>query len=191
MKKAVLVTLAILAAQVPLVAHAAEDPVAGSSELTYTVLLAGGPESNEIRIWLSPDGRTYVIDSIYPLEVGGDICEHPLANPNELVCQAPMVAAFEFNADGGDDKARVTPEVQIPVSMRGGPGDDTLVGGSGDDKLSGGDGADRLVGRDGDDQLLGGNGRDRLFGGRGDDVLKGGSGFDKLSGGPGENRADQ
>ena len=75
--------------------------------LTYTVLLAGGPESNEIRIWLTPDGRTYVIDSIYPLEVGGTVCEHPAGNPNELICQAPQVAAFEFNADGGDDRARV------------------------------------------------------------------------------------
>ena len=30
-----------------------------------------------IRIWLTPDGRTYVIDSIVPLEVGGTVCEHP------------------------------------------------------------------------------------------------------------------
>ena len=147
-----------------------------SGELTYTVLLAGGPESNEIRIWLTPDGRTYVIDSIYPLEVGGTVCEHPPANPNELVCQAPQVAAFEFNADGGDDQARVTPEVRIPVTMRGGPGRDTLVGGSGPDKLSGGNGVDKLIGRDGDDVLLGGNGNDALFGGRGDDVLRGGHG---------------
>jgi hemolysin type calcium-binding protein len=190
MKKAILVTLAILAAQVPLAAHA--DEVATSSdELTYTVLLAGGPESNEIRIWLTPDGRTYVIDSIYPLEVGGVVCEHPPANPNELVCQAPQVAAFEFNADGGDDQARVSSDVRIPVAMRGGSGRDTLVGGSGDDKLSGGSGADKLIGRDGDDLLIGGDGNDALFGGRGDDVLRGGTGVDSLSGGWGENRLEQ
>jgi Ca2+-binding RTX toxin-like protein len=190
MKKAILVTLAILTAQVPLAAHA-DEFATGSGELTYTVLLAGGPESNEIRIWLTPDGRTYVIDSIYPLEVGGSVCEHPPANPNELVCQAPRVAAFEFNADGGDDTARVTPEVRIPVAMRGGPGRDTLVGGSGHDKLSGGDGADKLIGRDGDDVLLGGNGNDAIFGGRGNDVLRGGAGVDSLSGGWGENRVEQ
>jgi hypothetical protein len=74
MKKLILITLAILAAQAPLAAHGGEPP------LTYTVLLAGGPESNEIWIWLTPDGRTYVIDSIYPLEVGGTICEHPAGN---------------------------------------------------------------------------------------------------------------
>jgi RTX calcium-binding nonapeptide repeat (4 copies) len=190
MKKAILVTLAILAAQLPLAAHA--DQVAATSDaLTYTVLLAGGPESNEIRIWLAADGRTYVIDSIYPLEVGGTICEHPPANPNELVCLAAQVAAFEFNADAGDDQAKVSGAIHIPVSMRGGPGRDTLVGGSGPDKLSGGVGIDRLIGRDGDDVLVGGEGNDALFGGRGDDVLRGGAGVDSLSGGWGENRLEQ
>jgi hypothetical protein len=185
MKKAILVTLAILAAQMPLAAHADEAP------LTYTVLLAGGPESNEIRIWLTPDGRTYVIDSIFPLEVGGTVCQQAPANPNELICQAPQVAAFEFNADGGDDLAKVSSPIHIPVTMRGGPGRDTLIGGAGDDKLSGGDGVDRLLGREGDDVLLGGAGADAMHGGRGDDVLRGGAGVDSLSGGSGENRVEQ
>ena len=68
---------------------------------TDKALLAGGPESNRIEIWVNSDGRTYVIDSIYPLEVGGSVCEHPSGNPNQLICQAPQVSAFEFNADGG------------------------------------------------------------------------------------------
>jgi Ca2+-binding RTX toxin-like protein len=185
MKKAILVTLAILAALSPLPAAHGETP------LTYTVLLAGGPESNEIRIWLSPDGRTYVIDSIYQLEVGGNICEHPAGNTNELVCQAPQVASFEFNADGGDDIARVTSAVRIPVTMRGGPGADKLVGGAGPDKLFGGDGPDILIGREGDDLLLGGEGNDSLFGGHGNDVLRGGAGADELIGGTGENHLEQ
>jgi hypothetical protein len=185
MKRLILITLAILAAQAPLAAHGGEPP------LTYTVLLAGGPESNEIRIWLTPDGRTYVIDSIYPLEVGGTVCEHPAADPNELICQAPQVAAFEFNADGGDDFARASHTVQIPVTMRGGPGNDKLAGGSGDDKLIGGEGNDKLIGRDGNDQLIGGEGNDALFGGRGDDVLHGGPGLDGLTGGPGTNQIVQ
>jgi hypothetical protein len=185
MKKAILVTLAVLAACMPLSSAQAEEP------LTYTVLLAGGPEANEIRIWLSADGRTYVIDSIYPLEVGGSVCEHPIGNSNELVCQAPQVAAFEFNADGGDDVARVTSSVHIPVTMRGGPGRDTLVGGAGPDKLYGGEGADKLIGREGDDQLLGAEGNDILYGGHGNDILRGGPGVDLLSGGSGENQLEQ
>jgi len=191
MKKAILVTLAILAAQVPLAAHADEPATISGELLTYTVLLAGGPESNAIQISLSADGRSYVIDSIYPLEVGGTVCEQPPSKPNELVCQAPQVAAFEFNADAGDDQAVVSSAISIPVVMRGGPGRDTLVGGSGPDKLSGGNGTDKLIGRDGDDFLAGGNGRDALLGGRGDDVLRGGTGADVLSGGWGEDRLDQ
>jgi RTX calcium-binding nonapeptide repeat (4 copies) len=183
LKKVILITLAILAAQLPLAAHA--------DELTYTVLLAGGPESNQIRIWLSPDGRTYVIDSIYPLEVGGTICQHQTENPNELICQAVQVSAFEFNADGGNDQAKVSNGVQIPVTMRGGSGNDVLVGGSGPDKLVGGPGADKLLGRDGDDLLLGGDGSDTLVGGPGNDVLHGGPALDRLWGGPGNNEIKQ
>lgn len=185
MKKVFLITLAILAAQMPLSAQAEEG------SLTYTVLLAGGPESNEIRIWLTPDGRTYVIDSIYPLEVGGTVCQHPVGVPNELTCQAPQVASFEFNADGGDDTARVTSAVHIPITMRGGTGNDKLVGGSAEDRLFGGDGNDKLIGRDGDDMLLGGNGDDSIYGGAGNDVLRGGLGADTLNGGPGANKLEQ
>jgi RTX calcium-binding nonapeptide repeat (4 copies) len=176
--------LAIFAAQIPLSAHAGQP-------VTYTVLLAGGPESNNIRIWLSPDGRSFVIDSIVPLEVGGDICQNPPGNPTELLCQAPLLASFEVNADGGDDVVRVTRGVKLPVTMRGGPGRDLLVGGSANDRLSGGDGPDKLVGRDGDDRLLGGNGNDTLIGGRGNDLLRGGAGRDRLFGGPGKNRVEQ
>lgn len=160
-------------------------PKAG--EITYNVLLAGGAESNQIRIWLSSDGRSYVIDSSVPLEVGGSVCENPPENQNELICQAVQVSAFEVNADGGDDKVVVSHQITIPVTMRGGPGHDILVGGSGPDKLFGGEGPDKLVGRDGDDVLSGGDGVDELLGGNGNDMLHGGAGADELLGGPGEN----
>ncbi len=184
MKRLILIALAMVAAQAPLPASAGEP-------LTYTVLLAGGPEGNDIRIWLTPDGRSYVIDSIVPLEVGGSVCENPPGNPTELICQAVQVASFEVNADGGDDRARASREVKVPVIMRGGPGHDTLVGGAGRDRLAGGDGPDRLIGRDDDDVLLGGDGPDTLYGGRGNDKLLGGLGVDSLNGGPGKNRIEQ
>jgi RTX calcium-binding nonapeptide repeat (4 copies) len=183
-KKAILVLLVLLAAQAPLFVHAAQP-------LTYTVLLAGGPESNSIRIWLSSDGRSYVIDSVVPLEVGGDVCQNPPGNPTELLCQAPKVASFEVNADGGDDVVRVAQGVKSPVTVRGGPGRDVMAGGAGADRLAGGDGPDRLIGRDGDDRLLGGNGPDTLYGGRGDDLLRGDKGRDHLNGGPGKDRLEQ
>ena len=81
MKKLLLISFALLALLAP--------GSASATEKTYTVLLAGGDEANSIKIWLSPDGREYVIDSLVQLEVGGSVCTHPEDNPNELVCAAP------------------------------------------------------------------------------------------------------
>ena len=179
MKKLMLITLALAALLAPAAAHAKAP--------AYTVLLAGGEEANMVRIWLSADGRDYVIDSIVQLEVGGEVCRHPEANAYELLCSAPLIAGFEVNAGGGDDRVSVAKNVAIPVTMRGGAGDDYLLGGGGPDKLIGGAGDDTLIGRRGADQLYGGPGNDRLFGGPGADVLRGGPGLDLLRGGPGEN----
>ena len=55
---------------IALLALATQVPVAQAGEPTYNVLLAGGPEVNSISIWLTPDGHSYVIESIGPLEVG-------------------------------------------------------------------------------------------------------------------------
>ncbi|HEY1356622.1 MAG TPA: hypothetical protein VGF09_09905 [Solirubrobacterales bacterium] len=180
MKRAIVISFAIAAA-----AFAASAIATASS--SFTVLLAGGSASNSIHIWLTPDGHDYVIDSIVPLEVGGEVCTNPEANPNELVCPAPPIAGFEVNADGGDDKVTVSRGVTIPVTVRGGTGRDTLVGGSGDDKLIGGPGADRLIGGPGDDVLIGGPGDDVLIGGSGNDTLLTGPGFDFTRGGSGKN----
>jgi Ca2+-binding RTX toxin-like protein len=177
MKKAILILLAILAAQTASTAHA---------ETTYTVVLAGGSSQNSIRIWLTPDGRSYVIDSAVPLEVGGTICENTPGVPTELVCKAPLVAGFEVNGGEGDDTCSVSSAIELPVTMRGGSGNDTLVGGSGPDKLIGGEGNDKIAGRGGNDVLYGGPGSDELLGGAGNDVLRGGS-SDVLLGGSGHN----
>jgi Ca2+-binding RTX toxin-like protein len=160
---------------------------ARAGDPSYNVLLAGGSSSNTIRIWLTSDGRSYVIDSIVPLEVGGSLCGNPSGNPNELVCEAAPIGSFEVNADGGNDSITVSGNISIPVTMRGGTGQDTLIGGSGPDKLIGGQGSDRLIGRGGNDVLYGGPGRDVLQGGAGEDTLVGGPGHDALSGGPGAN----
>jgi hypothetical protein len=183
MKKLLLISFALLALLAPGVAQAAEK--------TYTVLLAGGEEANSIEIWLSPDGREYVIDSLVQLDVGGSVCAHPEDNPNELVCAAPSIGGFEVNAGAGDDHVAVARNIAVPVTMRGGAGDDVLIGGAGPDKLIGGQGNDRLVGWRGDDVLNGGPGDDVLIGGPGDDVLDGGPGMDRLLGGSGSNEVHQ
>lgn len=169
MKKAILISLAILAAL---------PALAGGKAPTYKVLVAGGSEANMIRIWLTPDGRSYVIDSRVPLEVGGSVCANPEGVPNQLICQAPLITGFEVNAGLGDDVVEVARRVSIPVTLRGGAGDDTLLGGGGNDKLIGGPGNDTLIGRGGDDSLYGGPGNDTLVGGRGEDTCVGGPGDD-------------
>lgn len=183
MKRIMLISLVLLALLAPAAARAASK--------TYTVLLAGGAEANVIKIWLSQDGRQYVIDSLVQLEVGGDVCEHPAEDPNELVCDAPTIAGFEVNAGEGDDRVQVSPSVEVPVTMRGGGGSDLLIGGGAADKLVGGAGNDRLVGGRGDDQLYGGPGDDVLVGGPGADLLNGGPGMDTLGGGSGNDLVHQ
>lgn len=181
MKKLILTSLVALAALAPAQAAAAPQTKA------YTVLLAGGAENSMIHIWLSADGREYVIDSIVQLEVGGDICTHPEGMPNELICEAPSIAGFEVNSGAGEDRVSVAKKVSVPVTMRGGPGDDVLLGGAGPDKLIGGPGDDRLYGWRADDLLFGGPGADVILGGPGNDTLNGGPGEDALRGGPGKN----
>jgi Ca2+-binding RTX toxin-like protein len=178
MKKTLLISLALLSL----------GPLAAPAGAAYNVLLAGGSESNTIHIWLSPDGREYVIDSIVPLEVGGSVCAHATGNPNEIVCPAPRIASFEVNADGGDDKISVSRDISLPVTLRGGSGNDTLSGARGSDKLIGGLGDDLLGGGGGSDVLVGGPGADSLVAGPGDDMLVTGQGKDALKPGTGEDR---
>jgi Ca2+-binding RTX toxin-like protein len=183
MKKILLISFAILTLAAPAMAHAGTQ--------TYTVLLAGGAEESDIRIWLTPDGREYVIDSVAELEVGGEVCAHGEGKATELVCPAPSIAGFEVNAGGGDDRVTVARNVTVPVTMRGGAGDDFLAGGGGPDKLVGGYGKDRLVGWGGEDLIVGGEGTDILIGGPGHDMLRGGYGKDRLVEGGGADNAHQ
>jgi hypothetical protein len=184
MKKMILIAVSIAALYAPLFARA-------ETRQPIVVLLAGGSEANMIEISLSPDGRSYLISSIVPLEVGSTVCWHPPEIQNELICQAAAISGFEVNAGPGDDSVVVAANVPIPVTLRGGPGADRLTGGGGPDKLIGGSGNDRLSGRGGSDALYGGSGEDVLYGGSGNDGLWGGPGTDTLVGGSGVNELHQ
>lgn len=179
MKKTILILLAMLAALPAGPAVAETGPV--------NLLISGSNDNNAFHISLSPDGRSYVILSTIALEVGGDICTHPEEIPNELSCKATAIAGFEVNTAGGSDSVLFTSDIPVPVTIRGGPGNDKLSGGGAADKVIGGPGDDLLVGRRGDDWILGGPGRDRLLGGPGNDQLRGGPDKDFLVGGPGQN----
>ena len=179
MKKSILIALTLLAALPALPAHAEAGPL--------TLLLAGGRENDAFHVSLTADGRFYVIRSAAPLEAGGDICSHPGDIPNELTCKATAISGFEVNGLGGSDSVTFTTDVPVPVTIRGGPGNDQLTGGSASDKIIGGPDEDVLVGNGGDDWMLGGPGSDRLLGGAGNDQLRGGPDKDRLLGGPGQN----
>lgn len=180
MKKAILIAMTLVVALATPLARA-EGPT------TFTLLITGGAEQNVLDVTLSPDGRYYLIDSISPLEVGGAVCTHPENVESQLSCEAASIHGFEVNAGAGDDSVMVSPKVPVPVTLRGGPGDDRLCGGANSDKLVGGAGNDTLMGRALHDALFGGPGDDRLFGGSGSDVLNGGPGEDELVGGSGNN----
>jgi len=183
MKKTIATLLVLLTAYGATLAHAETEPT--------TVVLAGGSAQNTIRIWLTPDGYSYVIDSAAPLEVGGTICEHPPDNPNELICEAPPIAGFIVNGSSHDDVVVVSRAIAIPTTLHGAAGKDVLLSGSGSDKIIGGPGDDLLRGRGGNDAIFGGPGSDVLKGGRGNDALHGGPGRDLLIGGPGTNTVQQ
>lgn len=185
MKKLVLSAILALAAFVAPSAHAA-GPV--------TVLLVGGSGQDVLDVKLSQDGRSYLVDSISPLEADGSICtkaETSEGSAHRLTCKAVAIAGFEVNAGAGDDSVIISPKIFIATTLRGGPGDDQLRGGAGDDKLVGGSGHDVLRGSQGRDWLLGGPDEDWLFGGAGDDRLTGGPGPDYFNGGTGANTTDE
>ena len=79
--------------------------------------------------------------------------------------------------DGNDNIVNAT---ELPSTIPGGGGDDTIWGGTGIDVLTGDEGSDSLRGGDGYDELFGGDGRDTLHGGDGVDTLIGNSRTDVL-----------
>jgi Ca2+-binding RTX toxin-like protein len=104
------------------------------------------------------------------------------------------IRRIEIYLGDGNDHAQIAGNIDLPVLMNGGGGNDylnagrgptVLIGGAGDDKLKGGTGNNIIIGGAGNDELEGGCGDDLLMGGDGKDTLKGGAGDDYLLGGDG------
>ncbi|MGE3312307.1 MAG: hypothetical protein AB7O66_20265, partial [Limisphaerales bacterium] len=103
-------------------------------------------------------------------------------------------------AGDGRDTVDLT-GIEVPATVHGGDGDDTLKAGRGGGSYHGDDGNDTITseaagseyaggvnefhGGAGDDELTGWEGNDQLFGDDGDDVLLGGADNDVLNGGDG------
>jgi hypothetical protein len=86
------------------------------------------------------------------------------------------------NAGDGDDRLDASAVAAVPVTLRGGPGNDALTVGDQAGVLEGGDGDDTLTGGAGDSVLRGGSGNDVLYGGAGNELLDGAEGNDTLQG---------
>jgi len=121
-------------------------------------------------------------------------------NDNGVITLEPIGSVSGIVILGGSASDYLsTFNLNIPSTMDGGAGDDSLVGSNRNDSLDGGPGNDSIAGNDGDDILIGGTGNDSLFGGNGTDFENGGSnsafysggdGTDFIKGGPGNDYAD-
>lgn len=97
-----------------------------------------------------------------------------------------QLTSLSIDFEGGNDLLRlISANSQLPMSIIGGAGDDTIVTAAGLDTIDGGEGNDLLSGGAGDDLIIGGAGNDSLHAGDGDNILFGGDGDDYLKSGPG------
>ncbi len=145
--------------------------------------------SGELRILGTPsDDVVEVADDLLSIHV----TDTSGAKPERQSFSKLLVRSISFRGGLGDDE--FVTRVDLPASLYGQEGNDTLiggpaadlvVGGDGNDVLRGGAGMDRLIGGIGADQLFGDDDADRLEGEDGDDVLRGGRGDDYLHGGTG------
>lgn len=179
MRRLLLTAIAIL------LTAACTAPSAPAAERSVTLLLNASSGDDVFDVKLSLDGRSYLVDSLYPLEAGGGICVSEPDSVHDLTCEAAAIGGFEVNAGPGQDSVIISPKILVPVTLRGGPGNDRLRGGAGPDKIIGGPGDDFLYGHGANDWIFGGSGEDWLYGMTGGDHLVGGPGGDYLNGGPG------
>ena len=94
--------------------------------------------------------------------------------------------AISVSLGRGDDVFSVAPQGQfnnVPLTVHGGKGDDTIRGSNGNDLLIGGSGDDNIDGGRGADTELLGSGNDTALWlpGEGSDVIDGGRGHDALN----------
>jgi Ca2+-binding RTX toxin-like protein len=181
--RALILTLAVVAAGSPATALAATGAVSGST-LTYT---ADSGEQNAVTVTLENGGTDFRISDAGSKESGtltvtpGSGCIP--AGTAAVACAANGITSVSIVL--GDEADSDAVETNLPTTVDGGAGDDQLNGTGAADKLVGGAGSDTLQGGDGKDRVLGGDGNDSLDGGAADDTLDGGAGADALNGGAG------
>ena len=200
--KLLLAVAAFAVLALPAVANAATISYDSSGGLTYQ---AGSGERNYFG-YSNDGGRLSISDSgASTINYPAGTCE-PGWVSYVVVCDMPTAINAHLGdlddiADGADsitvpaaidggankDTLRHDAFSTKPITLRGGPGDDSVTGGAGPDVLEGGDGVDTITGRDAADRIHAGPGNDKLLGDatnvdRSGDVLDGGDGFDTIEG---------
>jgi hypothetical protein len=94
-----------------------------------------------------------------------------------VVASAPN---FDSSLDSAGGFGSMPTVADIPVTLNGGSGNDTLTGGNSTTALNGGDGNDALNAGTGAETLSGGNGNDTISPGNATDTVSGGAGIDQV-----------
>jgi Ca2+-binding RTX toxin-like protein len=177
-------------------------PTLGASFENGVLTITGSDEADNIEVY-AKDGTLYVREVVKDLIIfsmphNDPIVTGTLENAKAFVgLPGSQLQSIVVNANGGDDWVKIDESLGVPVTMRGGWGNDTLMGGRGADQLHGGWGDDKLLGlggndllhgEQGNDLLIGGDGNDGLYGHDGDDNLVGGDGNDWMEGGAGNDQ---
>jgi RTX calcium-binding nonapeptide repeat (4 copies) len=139
-----------------------------------TLEIIGNSASDKLALRLAPGAPT-----ILQVDVGDD-------GTADFSFDRSTFSAIDVQGGGGDDVIRVDDGngsfAAQPLTINGGPGNDTLTGGDGNDTLIGGRGDDLITGGRGADVAFMGGGDDHFVWNPGDgsDVVEGQGGYDAL-----------
>ena len=103
------------------------------------LILAGGPEANNIRFFAGPNGTVAVSDTLAPINGGANCAQ---VNPNLVHCSG----AKAINANGRDGNDTLDNDTNLDSALNGERGNDTLFGSPARDQLFGGSGTDKAFG---------------------------------------------
>jgi Ca2+-binding RTX toxin-like protein len=167
-----------------------KDDDTGTASKTATAYITGAGVKNGVlqivgtrwddKVTVNQDSRGIKVHADF---LGNRWCHHRTSDASGIV-------RIEIYLGRGDDHAQVAGNIDLPVFMDGGSGDDHLNAGRGPAVLLGGDGHDFLMGGKGPDRIDGGSGHDMIMGDGGNDILLGGAGQDVILGGSGDDIID-
>ena len=146
--------------------------------------------ANRLTVDYDSRGRVHFVDNAdpYGMNWGNAPCSpgklNGAGNPTEVSCNKGSFSSITILIGPGEDS--VTYKIDdLPGTIDGEVGADTIVAANAKDSVHGGQGNDNVDGGGNDDVVGGEEGDDTIAGGAGNDRLDGGLGADKMNGGDG------